>query len=82
MVAANGTWTGAFRLDPPSVAEAHGAVGMRVGQQALAEVVNPLVQLVWNVGRLESRKNTHDANPRARISEEKTKIKIITSLLR
>lgn len=52
-----GTWTGAFRLDPPSVAEADGAVGMRVGQQSLAEVVNPLIQLIWNVGRLENRKH-------------------------
>lgn len=48
-------------MDPASVAEAHGAVGMRVGQQALAEVVNPLVQLIWNVGRLEkhTRRKPH-----------------------
>lgn len=52
------TWTGAFHFDPLRVAEADGAVGMRVGQQSLAKVVNPLVELIWNVGRLENQNHT------------------------
>lgn len=42
-----------------AVAEADGAVGMRVGQQSLAKVVNPLVKLIWNVGRLKKNTHTH-----------------------
>lgn len=52
------TWNGAFSFYPPGVAEAYGAVGMRVSQQSLAKVVNPLVQLIWNVGCLEYHNHT------------------------
>lgn len=47
------TWSGAFGFDLSRVAEPHGAVRLGVSQESLAKAVNPLVQLIWNVGCLE-----------------------------
>lgn len=52
-VSIDNTWDEALGFDLPGVAEADGAVGVRVGQQPLRKVINPLVQLVWDVGCLE-----------------------------
>lgn len=51
-----GTWSGALHLDLPAAAQAYAAVGLRVGEQSLADVVNLRIQLIWNVGGLECRK--------------------------
>lgn len=47
------TRSGALHLNLPAAAEAHAAVGVRVGEQPLADVVNLFIQLIWNVGCLE-----------------------------
>lgn len=48
-----GTWGGALHLNLPAAAQAYAAVGLRVGEQPLADVVNLFIQLIWNVGGLE-----------------------------
>lgn len=52
------TRSGALHLNLPAAAEAHAAVGMRVGEQSFADVVNLFIQLVWNVGCLEYHKGS------------------------
>lgn len=54
----NDTWSGAFCFRLPCVAEAYGAVWLRESQEALAKVINPLVQFIWYVGCLEDH-HTH-----------------------
>lgn len=46
----------ALHLDLPAAAQAYAAVGMRVGEQSLADIVNLFVQLIWNEGRLGNYK--------------------------
>lgn len=50
------TWSGALHLNLPAAAQAYAAVGLRVGEQPLADVVNLFIQLIWNVGGLEYHK--------------------------
>lgn len=68
------TWNQAFSLHLSGVAEAHGAVGVRIGQQSLAKVVHTLVQLIWNVGRLT--RNTQ-ADGRLNIPKQTKKSDVI-----
>lgn len=46
----------ALRLDLAAAAQAYAAVGMRVGEQSLADVVNLFIQLIWNEGCLGNHK--------------------------
>lgn len=50
------TRSGALHLNLPAAAEAHAAVGVRVGEQSFADVVNLFIQLIWNVGCLEDHR--------------------------
>lgn len=47
------TRSGALHLNLPAAAEAYAAVGVRVGEQSFADVVNLFIQLIRNVGCLE-----------------------------
>lgn len=60
-----GTWSGALHLNLLAAAQAYAAVGLRVGEQSLADVVNLFIQLIWNVGGLEYRKGTFETSEEA-----------------
>lgn len=64
-----GTWSEAFPPHAPGVAEAHGAVRLRQGQQPLAEVVHPLVQVIRDVGRLQQHNHRTQSRGTPRLPE-------------